>query len=147
MAAKRGKDKAVDEQRQNNGKFKKGNTLGFKGHPERINRFGRPKDHDELRKLIQRIAGESLENKQEWTRIEAMIRAMLVSKNAADRTQVIEHGWGKVPQQLDINVKDVDNAIERELARLAGRSQTEDAAASSGEADTGEVGSDSAPSA
>lgn len=105
----------------------------------RINTHGRPKTHDELRKLIQRIAGEALADKPEWTRIEAMVRAMIVSKSPVDRIQVIEHGWGKVPQQLDINVKDVDNAIESELARLAGTSQVEDAGAAEGQADSGEA--------
>lgn len=129
-----------------NGEKKRKPGTFVKGDP-RINRHGRPKNHDQLRALIQRIAGEAVDGKPEWSQIELMLRAMMKSKQAQDRKEIIEHGWGKVPQQLDINVKDVDNAIERELARLAGRSQAEDAAASSGEADTGEVDGDSTTSA
>lgn len=151
MAAK-GSKKPVDDQRGKNGRdakgrFGKGNSEGFKGHPERINRDGRPKDHDALRRLIQRIAGEALADKPEWSQIELMLRAMMKSKQASDRKEILEHGWGKVPQQLDINVKDVDAAINAELARLAGRSQAEDAATSSGETDPGASGSDNTQSA
>lgn len=94
--------------------FAKGDT--------RINRHGRPKNHDELRALIQRVAGESMENKPEWTRIEVMIRQMLISHSPADRVQLLEHGFGKVPQDVNVNFQKMTDA--ELLAFIAERTGT-----------------------
>lgn len=107
-----------------------------KGDP-RINRLGRPKSHDQLRELIQTIATEAREGGE--TRIMDKLRRMFESKDPRDSSQLLEHGWGKVPQDLNVNVKDVDAAIKRELDRMAGRGQTEDAGTAEADADASET--------
>lgn len=103
MAVRKKAKKAVVKQRQNNSKrkanrtsFKAGNAVGFKSNPQNINRNGRPKSHDELRELIQSLAAEADEDGV--TRIERMLVWMFGSAQPADRAQLLEHGWGKVPQ-------------------------------------------------
>jgi hypothetical protein len=88
--AKRGKAKPRGKP------FANGNTAGFKSNPQNINRNGRPKSHDELRELIQQLAAEADEDGV--TRIESLLIAMFSSAQPADRTNLLEHGWGKVPQ-------------------------------------------------
>lgn len=94
---------AAQKQRQNSGQFKEGNGYrwpkGQTGNPR-----GRPRTHAELRQLIQSIAGEPVPGKQTQTRIEALVRKMLASKNATDRQHILEHGWGKVPLAVDLNL-------------------------------------------
>lgn len=142
MAAAKAKKPLTDEQRRNKEASRAKSNANLrpfvKGDP-RINRDGRPKDHNALRRLIQRIAGEAVDGKPEWSQIELMLRAMMKSKQPSDRKEILEHGWGKVPQQLDVSIKDVDDAIERELARLAGSSQAEDAGAAAGTPDSGDA--------
>lgn len=74
--------------------FTKGDT--------RINRRGRPKSHDQLRALIQKLAWEQVGD-SELTRLEVMIRAMLASKSAADRENILRHGWGDVPKEVELS--------------------------------------------
>lgn len=116
--------------------FQKGNKDGkpFEKGDKRINRKGRPKTHDKLRELIQKLAWEESETKPEWTRLELLLRAMLTSKSATDRENILRHGWGDVPKELIISGKDVDAAIRTELDRVAGRSEAEDAGAPAGDA-------------
>lgn len=76
--------------------FEKGNPHAFQPGDSRINRNGRPKSHDELRELIQSLAAEADEDGV--TRIEKMLVWMFGSAQPADRAQLLEHGWGKVPQ-------------------------------------------------
>lgn len=68
------------------------------------NPHGRPKSHPELRELIQSIAEEAPSKKNRQTRIEVLVRKMLTSKSAKDRQNILEHGWGKVPQTIDLNL-------------------------------------------
>lgn len=77
--------------------FEKGNPHAFQPGDSRINRNGRPKSHDELRELIQSLAGEIVLDGS-MTRIEKMLMEMFTSANASDRANILEHGWGKVPQ-------------------------------------------------
>lgn len=126
MATARSKKPAAVKQRQNSGKRKKatprappraatrtafgpGNPHAFKPGDPRINRNGRPRDHNQLRELIQQLAGEpSADVKQ--TRIEAMLLGMFDSSQPADRSNLLEHGWGKVPQAHKIG-GDRDNPL------------------------------------
>lgn len=103
MAVGKKAKKAVVKQRQNNSKrkanrtsFKAGNAVGFKSNPQNINRNGRPKSHDELRELIQSLAAEPTDDG--LTRIEQMLLTMFTSSQPADRSNLLDHGWGKVPQ-------------------------------------------------
>lgn len=107
--------RAADKQRQNSGKranktsFKPGNPHAFKPGDPRINRNGRPRSHDELRALIQDLAAEP-DPAGGLTRIEAMLLGMFTSSQPADRANLLEHGWGKVPQAHKIG-GDQDNPI------------------------------------
>jgi hypothetical protein len=68
---------------------------------KRINRKGRPKSFDALRKLAIKIAGENLEP-ENITRIEAMLRVMSSSRNPADRALFLAYAYGKPKEQLDL---------------------------------------------
>ena len=69
----------------------------------RINRYGRPKSFDILRKLAQRIAAEPIAEKNGYTvtRIEAMLLAMSSSKHPSDRKTFLEYAYGKVKDEID----------------------------------------------
>lgn len=106
MARKKSQPVSVVIQRKSNTKrkargrkFEKGNRTGFASHPENINRHGRPKTHDQLRKLIQTMGAEVVEGSG-LTRIELKMRAMYASKSATDNANLIEHGWGRVPVEV-----------------------------------------------
>jgi hypothetical protein len=72
---------------------------GFvKGDP-RINRNGRPKTFDELRKLAQDIAHEQLSNGM--TRADAILRMWSGSKEPSLQKAFMEYGFGKVPDKLE----------------------------------------------
>lgn len=94
---------SVAIQPETTGKLPGGITgKGFVKGDKRINRYGRPRSHDKLRKLIQRIGGEQIEG-SDLTRIEAMLRVMFASKAPADRAALLEHGWGKVKEQVELS--------------------------------------------
>lgn len=80
--------------------FKKGKG---KDRDPRINRYGRPKSFDVLRKLAQRIAAEpvAVKNGYTVTRIEAMLLAMSSSKNPSDRKTFLEYAYGKVKDEIE----------------------------------------------
>ena len=79
-----------------------------KGDP-RINRKGRPKSFDTLRKLAQQIAGEAAafdpETNKTLTRIELMLRAMSTSRNPSDRKTFLEYSYGKVKEEIELETK------------------------------------------
>src|SRR5262249_2654241 len=75
-----------------------------KGDP-RINRKGRPRSFDELRKLGQAIAGETVTTSR-GTRItlaEAILRSWAESKEPTLQKAFMEYSFGKVPDKLDTN--------------------------------------------
>ena len=99
-----------------------------KGDP-RINRKGRPKSFDALRALAQQIAQETATDGNEKpievnghiaTNIELVLRAMMKDKRTAQ--QFVEIAFGKVPQQVEMNVKteDVNETRRRLLDTLPG---------------------------
>lgn len=98
--------------------WKKGvyNPSAFvKGDP-RINRKGRPKTHDALRKMIQEVLNEEVEvvvpsaNAREakkgktktvlMTRLEQMIQNMVFSTAAGDHDNLLKHGFGEPPKEV-----------------------------------------------
>lgn len=114
--------------RRADGKFAAGNTIGEKtqwkpgqsGNPK-----GRPSKFAELRELFQDIGAEQVAGHPHgWTQIERMVRLMFLSKSASDRQNVLEFGWGKVPNQHEIsgnlNVYDPTEARTELARRLAG---------------------------
>ena len=71
-----------------------------KGDP-RINRKGRPRSFDALRKLAVQIAGEQA-GETELTRVQLMLKAMASSKNPRDREIFLAYAYGKPKDSLDI---------------------------------------------
>jgi hypothetical protein len=70
---------------------------------KRINRRGRPKSFDALRKLAIKIAGETIPNPngEDYTRIEAMLRVLTSSKAPADRALFLAYAYGKPKEQIE----------------------------------------------
>lgn len=79
---------------------------GFVKGDKRINRLGRPKSFDALRKLAQKIAAEELQSTDGdvITRIEALLRVMSTSRNPADRKTFLEYAFGKPKEEIEANV-------------------------------------------
>ena len=84
-----------------------------KGDP-RINRNGRPKTFDALRKLAQGIAAEDVnQNGQpliidghKVTVIEAIMRQLASSKNPRDRELFLKYAYGTPPAAVEVSGKD-----------------------------------------
>jgi len=73
----------------------------FVKNDPRINRKGRPKSFDSLRKLAVQIAGEQA-GETELTRVQLMLKAMASSKNPRDRELFLAYAYGKPKEQVDI---------------------------------------------
>lgn len=81
------------------------NLKPFVKGDKRINRKGRPKSFDALRKLAQSIAAEELQSTDGdvITRIEALLRVMSTSRNPADRKTFLEYAFGKPKDEVELN--------------------------------------------
>ena len=79
------------------------NLKPFTKGEKRINRKGRPKSFDALRKLAQSIAAEELQSTDGdvITRIEALLRVMSTSRNPADRKTFLEYAFGKPKEEIE----------------------------------------------
>jgi hypothetical protein len=75
-----------------------------KGDP-RINRKGRPRSFDELRKLGQAIAAETVTTSRgiSITLAEAILRSWAESKEPILQKAFMEYAFGKVPDKLETN--------------------------------------------
>jgi hypothetical protein len=73
-----------------------------KGDP-RINRSGRPKGFDEMRKMAQKIASEKVIDERgiSMTCAEAVLRSWARSEEPALQRAFVEYAFGKVPDKLD----------------------------------------------
>jgi hypothetical protein len=103
----------MDEiQRDNNGKQPGGVTgKGFKKGDPRINRNGRPKSFDALRKLMQEQAGEIAldangnpitdKNGRPRTNAEMFVEAWM--KDRKQRKAFAEFAWGKPKEEIELN--------------------------------------------
>jgi len=69
----------------------------------RINRTGRPRGFDEMRKLALRMACETvtLRNGRTMSVIEAMLRSWVCSKEPALQIKFMEIAFGKVPDRIE----------------------------------------------
>lgn len=61
------------------------------------NPHGRPRNLSELRKLVQEMGNEEI-TQAGMTRLQLLLRTMYSSKSASDKQNVLEYGFGKVPQ-------------------------------------------------
>ena len=77
---------------------------GFVKGDKRINRGGRPKFFDALRKLAQKIAGE-LPDEADVTRVTEMLIEMSKSKNPSDRALFLAYAFGKPKEEVDVTSK------------------------------------------
>ena len=77
------------------------NLIPFKKGDKRINRKGRPKSFDKLRKLAIQIAGEQA-GSTELTRVQLMLTAMASSKNPSDRALFLAYAFGKPKEEVDV---------------------------------------------
>ena len=80
--------------------FRKNTAAG--GPDPRINRKGRPKGFDELRKLAQEIAAE---DDGDFTVIYAMLKRLAKSRNGSDNKTFLEYAYGKVKDELEESVR------------------------------------------
>lgn len=108
-------------------KQKKTNGKPFvKGDP-RINRGGRPKTFDKLRAMVREVLNEKIPLPNgETTRLNVMLNSMATSGAPADHKTLLEYGFGKVKDELEVSEKDIDHAIGAELAKLAHRAKAKD---------------------
>ena len=108
----RGHSNSISEKKARG--FQPGNPYrwppGVSGNPK-----GRPTKHEDLEEVIQEFFNEkvTLPDGQAVPRLYVMLRAMASSRAAYDHVALLEHGFGKVPQQIDVN--DVTSKPDSEL--------------------------------
>lgn len=93
--------KTGENQRKNREK-QDANLIPFVKGDKRINRKGRPKTIKELRSLIQTLLNEGMRDDPSVTRLETMLRQMMISKSPANNKTVLEYGYGKVPDETKV---------------------------------------------
>lgn len=77
------------------------NAKPFVKGDKRINRKGRPKSFDQLRKLALQLAHETTETKQgEMSAVEIILRQMMQDKK--QRETFLQYAYGKVPDELNV---------------------------------------------
>lgn len=82
---------------------KRTNGKPFVHNDPRINRKGRPRSFNQLRKLAVLVAAE--ENSGGITRVLEILRDMAKSKEIAKQSKFLEYSYGKVSDLLDVTSK------------------------------------------
>lgn len=112
------------------------NLKPFVKGDKRINRAGRPRSFDALRKLAIKIAGENVPE-SEVTRIEALLRVMSSSRNPADRALFLAYAYGKPKEQIEqTGTTEVVIRYEKQSGNTTARTTPD---AGTGQADPEEV--------
>lgn len=86
-----------------------------KGFDERRNLDGPPRDIDYLKKTIQDIFEEAVDNQATGEKVKmlrAMILKMVFSNAAADHVALLQYGFGKVPDEIVFTMDDLKKVIE-----------------------------------
>ena len=78
---------------------------GFDGHPEHINRKGRPPTphtEKELQNLLDEIFAEQVEDERgrKVEKLRVMLNRMMISKNAASQIHLLDRRFGKIPDVI-----------------------------------------------
>lgn len=103
------------------------NLTPFKKGDPRINRKGRPKSFDKLRLLAQQIAHEEAKNAEGDTVVindhkvtvtEAILRQWASSKNPKLQQLFMEVTYGKVPNDHNVNIKNLHELSDDELQAI-----------------------------
>jgi hypothetical protein len=89
-------------------KQRNGQTRGLKNfvkNDPRINRSGRPRGFDAMRKMAQAIACEKVVDNEGNTvrRVEALLRSWAKSSEPVLQRAFVEYAFGKVPDKLETN--------------------------------------------
>lgn len=101
------------------------NLIPFVKGDRRINRRGRPKSFDALRKLAQEIVNEDLADSG-LTRLQAMLMAMSTSRNPRDRELILQYGFGKVKDELEVIGRMSDDDLRKAIAARVGIAVSDD---------------------
>jgi hypothetical protein len=77
----------------------------FVKNDPRINKSGRPRGFDEMRRMAQRIAGEMVTDNEgnKMRCVEAILRSWAKSDEPLLQRAFIEYAFGKVPDKLETN--------------------------------------------
>lgn len=93
-----------------------------KGFDPRRNLDGPPRKFDELREMVLNLFSETAEVKNdkgqtvgEITRLEAMFRRWLGSEDYNKQARALEIGYGKVPDEINVNTFDVNRFIQENI--------------------------------
>ena len=77
----------------------------FTADDPRINRNGRPRDYEALRKLVRAVGYEEVDVHEDgtpMTLIESIVRDWMTSKSFRKQLAAIQYGFGKVPEKLEV---------------------------------------------
>jgi hypothetical protein len=81
----------------------------------RINRKGRPRSSDELKKFVLDIFEEEGENRitgQKVTILRQMVLKMALDGTPSDRIHLMDRGFGKVPDEVIVSYDDLQKIID-----------------------------------